>query len=174
MGVDPAAVNSAAARPVYRFRDVAEADMAMLRAWMAEPHISAWWGDPDEALAEIRDAVADLATRPMIVEFDGEPIAYVQHYDPHMEKDHPYQDQPMGTLGLDISIGPPDLLGRGHGPAILRQYAERLLRRGVPRLVIDPDPGNVRAIRAYEKAGFVAFDRRTTVYGPALMMMRVA
>jgi aminoglycoside 6'-N-acetyltransferase len=168
------AVNSNSTGLVYRFRDVVEADMAMLHVWMVEPHISAWWGDPAEALAEIRDAIADPATRPMIVELNGEPIAYLQQYDPHLEEDHPYQDQPKGTLGLDISIGPSDLVGRGHGSAILRQYAERLLRRGVPRLVIDPDPENARAIRAYEKAGFAAFDRRTTVYGPALMMARDA
>jgi aminoglycoside 6'-N-acetyltransferase len=49
-----------------------------------------------------------------------------------------------------------------------------LLASGVPRLIIDPDPDNARAIRAYEKAGFVAFDRRTTIYGPALLMARDA
>ena len=40
----------------------------------------------------------------------------------------------------------------------------------MPRLVIDPDPTNLRAIRAYEKAGFTAFGERRTIYGPALMM----
>ena len=46
--------------------------------------------------------------------------------------------------------------------------------RWPPRVVIDPDPGNPRAIRAYEKAGFAAFDTRTSIYGPALMMRRDA
>jgi aminoglycoside 6'-N-acetyltransferase len=31
-----------------------------------------------------------------------------------------------------------------------------------------------RALRAYEKAGFKAFDTRTTIYGTALMMARDA
>jgi aminoglycoside 6'-N-acetyltransferase len=39
-------------------------------------------------------------------------------------------------------------------------------------VVIDPDPDNAAAIRAYEKAGFRAFDRRTSIYGPALLMVR--
>jgi aminoglycoside 6'-N-acetyltransferase len=112
----------------------------------------------------------DIATEPLIVELYGEPIAYVQSYDPHLEDDHPYQDQPTGTLGIDISIGRPDLLGKGHGSAIIRQFAEMLFDEGAPRIVIDPDPANGRAIRAYEKAGFRAFDTRTSVHGPALMM----
>ena len=38
----------------------------------------------------------------------------------------------------------------------------------------DPHPDNLRAVRAYEKAGFCAFDTRTSIYGPALMMARDA
>ncbi len=156
----------------YVFRDVGEADLAMLGRWLAEPHVRRWWGDPSESVAEVREAIDDPSTRPMIVEFGGEPIAYLQHYDPHMEEDHPYRDQPWGTLGLDLSIGPSEKLGIGHGSAVLREYAGRLLEAGAPRLIIDPHPENGRAIRAYEKAGFAAFDHRTTIYGPALMMAR--
>ena len=46
--------------------------------------------------------------------------------------------------------------------------------KACPRVIIDPDPGQSRAIRAYEKAGFKAFDERTSIYGPALMMARDA
>lgn len=157
-------------QPRYDFRDVTEDDLTLLRQWLAEPHVAEWWGDAEEALAEIRQAMDDIATEPLIVELDGRPIAYLQSYDPHLEDDHPYQDQPTGTLGLDISIGPPELVGVGHGSAIVRQYAQLLFEEGVPRLVIDPDPTNLRAIKAYEKAGFTAFGERRTIYGPALMM----
>ena len=40
----------------------------------------------------------------------------------------------------------------------------------MPQLEVDPDPSNKRAIRAYQKAGFVVFDERTSELGPALMM----
>jgi aminoglycoside 6'-N-acetyltransferase len=164
--------NRPAVARIYSVRDVIEADFAMLARWFHEPHVARWWVDPAEALEEIRDAVTDPSTRPMIVELDGEPIAYLQQYDPHMEEDHPYRDQPKGTLGLDLTIGPAELVGLGHGSAILRQHAEHLFERGARRLIIDPNPNNSRAVRAYEKAGFVAFDRRSTIYGPALMMAR--
>nr|AGC09669.1 putative GCN5-related N-acetyltransferase [uncultured bacterium] len=147
----------------------------MLAAWLAEPHWAEWWDEGLEAsLAGIREAMESIETEPLIVELDGRPIAYLQSYDPHLEDGHPYQDQPFGTLGMDISIGPPDLVGKGHGSAIVRQFVDMLFEEGAPRVVIDPHPDNRRAIRAYEKAGFRAFDTRTTVFGPALMMARDA
>ena len=62
------------------------------------------------------------------------------------------------------------MLNQGHGSAILSALAEMLFEEGVPRLIIDPDPANIRAIKAYEKAGFIGFDTRTSEYGPVLMM----
>lgn len=146
----------------------------MLARWLAEPHLAEWWGDPEESLAEIREAMDSVETEPLIVELGGRPIAYIQSYDPHLEDGHPYQDQPYGTLGIDVSIGDPTLISIGHGSAIIRQFVDTLFAEGTPRVVIDPDPANIRAIRAYEKAGFRAFDTRTSVYGPALMMARDA
>lgn len=162
------------AAPRYDFRSVTVDDLPMLARWLAEPHLVEWWGDPEESLAEIREAMDSVETEPLIVELGGRPIAYIQSYDPHLEDGHPYQDQPFGTLGIDVSIGDPTLVGVGHGSAIIRQFVDTLFAEGTPRVVIDPDPANIRAIRAYEKAGFRAFDTRTSVYGPALMMARDA
>ncbi len=154
----------------YAFRAVEKRDLSMLKVWIAEPHWQEWWGNADEALDEIQAAMEEDSTEPMIVELYGKPVAYVQTYDPHLEEGHPYQDQPFGTLGIDISIGEAADLGQGHGNKIITALAAILFGEGVPRLVIDPDPSNLRAIKSYEKAGFVAFDTRTSEYGPALMM----
>lgn len=158
----------------YTFRSVEPDDLPLLAEWLRHPHVAEWWDDPDASLAEIREAMESVETEPLIVELDGQPIAYIQSYDPHLEDGHPYQDQPFGTLGMDISIGPPELVGKGHGSTIVRQFTDMLFEEGAPRVVIDPHPDNLRAIRAYEKAGFRAFDRRTTVFGPAVMMARDA
>lgn len=163
-------MSDAEEQAIYDFREVTEADLPLLATWLAEPHVAQWWDDPEVEIASIREAIDSVETEPMIVELDGRPIAYVQSYDPHLEDGHPYQDQPFGTLGIDISIGPPDLLGRGHGAAIVRQLCDLLFEEGAPRVIIDPHPDNKRAIRAYEKAGFRAFGTRTSEYGPALMM----
>lgn len=159
---------------VYDIRAMTEDDVPMVERWLAEPHVAEWWNDPEKDLEEIRAHLDEISVEPLIVELDGRPIAYLQSYDPHLEDDHPYQDQPMGTLGIDLSIGVPELVGKGHGSAIVRQFTEELFEEGAPRVIIDPDPTNARAIRAYEKAGFTAFDTRTTIYGPALLMKRDA
>jgi aminoglycoside 6'-N-acetyltransferase len=159
-------------KPRYSFRPVTPDDLEMIAGWLAEPHVAEWWDDPDEEIASIREHIDSISVEPLIIELDGRPIGYLQSYDPHLEDDHPYQDQPFGTLGIDLSIGVPDLVGIGHGSAIVGQFVEELFAEGTPRVIIDPDPANLRAIRAYEKAGFKAFDTRTSVYGPALMMAR--
>lgn len=154
----------------YVFRSVVEDDLPMIRAWITAPHAAPWWGDPDREIAEIREHIDSISVEPIIVELDGKPIAYLQSYDPHLEEDHPYQDQPFGTMGLDLTIGEAELTGMGHGSALLRQFVTELFDEGAPRVIVDPDPANARAIGAYEKAGFRAFDTRTTIYGTALMM----
>ncbi|MGK6315047.1 GNAT family N-acetyltransferase [Neorhizobium sp. DT-125] len=156
--------------PRYHFRDVVREDFPLLAKWLAEPHIAKWWGEVDEELAGIEEAMTSVETRPMIVELEGRPIAYLQYYDPHLEEGHPYQDQPKGTLGIDISIGIAELVGKGHGSAIIRQFVRELFASGAKRIVIDPDPENSAAIRAYEKAGFRYVDTRTSIYGPAHFM----
>jgi aminoglycoside 6'-N-acetyltransferase len=64
------------------------------------------------------------------------------------------------------------MIGRGHGSAFIRSFADDRLRSGVPRMVTDPDPANPRAIRAYEKAGFVRDRLVDTPDGTALLMVR--
>lgn len=158
----------------YDFRDLTERDLPLLRRWLEQPHWRECWDEPDVAIAHMAEAMESIETEPLVVELAGKPIAYLQLYDPHLEDGHPYQDQPFGTLGVDVSIGPAELVGQGHGSALLAQFVEQLFDEGCPRVIIDPDPANRRAIRAYEKAGFVAFDERTSEFGPALMMARDA
>ena len=64
------------------------------------------------------------------------------------------------------------MLDRGHGSALIRAFADRLFASGTPRVVIDPDPANARAIRAYEKAGFCRDQIVDTPDGVALLMVR--
>lgn len=154
----------------YDFRPVTRKDLPLLRQWLALPHIAEWWGTVEDEIAGIEEAMDSIETEPLIVELDGRPIAYLQTYDPHLEDDHPYADQPFGTLGLDISIGPSDLIDKGHGAAILAQFAEELFDEGAPRLILDPDVANKRAIRAYEKAGFRPLEERVSQYGHVLLM----
>ena len=160
--------------PAYAFRPLAHTDEALVRIWLARPHVGEWNEDPDQELADMLDHIGSASVSAYIVECDGRPIGYIQSYAPHLEDDHPYRDQPPGTIGIDQFIGEADLLNQGHGSRFVAAFVERLFAAGVPRVIIDPHPSNARAIRAYEKAGFVAFDTRSSIYGDALMLARNA
>jgi aminoglycoside 6'-N-acetyltransferase len=155
----------------YRFRPLTEKDLPLLAAWLARPHVARWWDDPDE-LQHIVGHIDSISVEPFIIELNGRPIGYIQSYDPHLEDDHPYQDQPTGTLGIDQFIGEPELVGLGHGSRLIAEFVEQLFEEGVPRVIIDPDPDNSVAIRCYEKAGFRRFGERESPEGQALMMAR--
>ena len=160
--------------PRYAFRSLEPADLPLIAGWLAEPHVARWWDPPEIAVPKIGEHLADPAIRTYLVSIDGRPAAYLQSYDPHMEADHPYRDQPPGTLGIDQFIGEADLVGKGHGPGLIDHFARARFDEGVPRIIADPHPDNHRALRAYAKAGFRPLDRRTTIYGTALIMGRDA
>lgn len=153
----------------YSFRPVSRDDFPLLARWFTYPHVNTWWPE-DGALDEIAQAMEEPSTRPFIVLLGAQPIGYQQVYDPFAEDDHPYRDQPRGTLGIDQFIGEPDMIERGHGSAFIRTFVQQLFAEGAPRVVTDPDPANPRAIRAYEKAGFHALDRRMTIFGEVQLM----
>ena len=155
---------------VYDFRPVEQGDLLMLKSWLETPHVSRWWPDADDAVMEIAEILDGSPVKPFIVEFLGRPIGYIQSYDPHEEIDHPYQDQPPGTFGIDQFIGVAELTGLGHGSALNRTFCRKLFDEGAVRVVTDPDPANRNAIRAYEKAGFTRGEIRNTEYGTVVLM----
>jgi aminoglycoside 6'-N-acetyltransferase len=160
--------------PQYEFAPVKRADLPLLGRWLAAPHVAAWWPDPDVQIADIQDCLGDGAIDIFIVKAKGRPIGYLQCYDPHAEADHPFGAQPAGTRGIDQFIGEPDMIDRGHGPALIGAFVQRLFDAGTVRVITDPDPANGRAVRAYEKAGFTRDRLIDTPSGRTLLMVRNA
>lgn len=162
---------------LYRFRTVVEQDLALLRRWLGTPEVARWWGAPDEEVRQMRAGLADPAVAMWLVEHQGRPFAYIQDYDLEASwPDHPWIAVPRATRGIDQLIGEPDMLGRGHGPAFIRLFTDRLFSAGTPCVVTDPHPDNLRARRAYEKVGFCGEEvhGRECGWGPALLMTRFA
>lgn len=61
----------------------------------------------------------------------------------------------LWTAGIDIFIGEPDARDRGVGTEAVRTLLQYLFEvKRLHRVTIDPEVGNRRAIRSYEKAGF--------------------
>ena len=153
----------------YHFRALTEADLPLLARWRSAPHVIEWWGEP--TVEDEREKLADPRIAMWIVELDGRPFAFSQDYDVHGWTPHPFSYLPPGSRGIDQFIGEADLLDRGHGTAFVRAHVERLFATGAPAVGTDPHPDNLRARRAYEKAGFrVTSDPMDTPWGRAVLM----
>lgn len=161
-----------------RFNPVMEADLPMLAQWLGAPHMREWWGDPEEELGFIRDMVEGRdSTRPFLIVLDDRPVGYIQywfighHQNEQWAKEHPWlMELPSETIGVDLSLGDPELLSKGIGSAALTAFVRRLIEEGHRSIIIDPDRGNARAIRAYEKAGFRPVPHLEGRTGDALIM----
>jgi RimJ/RimL family protein N-acetyltransferase len=144
------------------FEPVAEKHYPLLKRWLHAPHIREWWGEPDIELGYIVDMVEGRdTTRPYIFHVDSEPTGYIQvwrigpHQTEDWTKDNPWlMELPSHAVGVDLSIGEADKLSKGIGPAVLRRFVDKLKAEGHTAIIIDPDPANNRAVRAYAKAGF--------------------
>ena len=155
----------------YDLRPASAHDLPMFRRWLASPEAVRWWGDPDEQYALLEQDLANPLMRMRLVSLDERPFAYVQDYDIGSWPQAHLLHLPEGTRAVDTFIGEPDMVGRGHGSAFLRLIAQQLIAEGAPCIVIDPDPENERARRAYAKAGFVEDRMVETPEGPAVLMM---
>ena len=140
-----------------------------IRAWLLEPHVSRWWADPpretypDDELEKYRRRIRgddDDPTRIFFIRYRERPIGFIQSY---RIDDYDEYGRALGldftAAGIDLFIGVPGLIGKGHGPALIRAFLRDVVfaTYDVAECVIGPSVKNTSAIRAYEKAGFRAF-----------------
>ena len=148
----------------FTFAPLREEDLDLVRQWLLRPHVRQWFDDvpgvayPDHTISEYQTAIrGEDPTDLYVIKLDGRPIGVLQSY---RIDDHPeYAAQVALTrpaVGIDLFIGDPELIGRGHGPALIRAFLRDVAfpRYSVDLCVIGPTASNAAAIRAYEKAGF--------------------
>jgi aminoglycoside 6'-N-acetyltransferase len=118
-------------------------DVERLVAWHADPEVARYWDDETFTAAEMEERLARADVEGWIVEEFGEPVGFLQV--------HPE--------GLDMFLIP-TARGRGLGPDAARAMTEHLIREcGRNRVTVDPYTWNEGAVRAWERAGFVAVSR---------------
>jgi aminoglycoside 6'-N-acetyltransferase len=135
-----------------------------VRAWLLRPHVRRWYDDvpgavyPDDTIRDYRTAIrGEDPTDLYVIALDGRPIGAIQSY---LIDDQPEYAAMVAlgrpALGIDLFVGEPELIGRGHGPALIRAFLRDVAfpRYRVELCVIGPTRSNAAAIRAYEKAGF--------------------
>jgi aminoglycoside 6'-N-acetyltransferase len=154
----------------YTIRPASREDLELLRRWLRAPEVRRWWGDPDEQAALLEEDLNEPHMRMWIVACNGRPFAYAQDYEVHAWPQTHLAHLPRGSRALDTFIGERDMVGAGHGAVYLRVLAERLLAEGAPMVAIDPSAQNLRARRAYARAGFSDATEVDTPEGPVVVM----
>ena len=155
----------------YAFRPMTVADLPLIKSWLAMPHVRQWWGDPEQQFGLVSEDLNHPSMQQFIVSSNGRPFAYLQCYEPAAWPDNGLGSQPDGARGIDQFIGEPDMIGQGHGSALIRAFVADVLREGAPRVITDPNPENARAILAYKKAGFREDRLVDTPDGRAMLMV---
>jgi AacA4 family aminoglycoside N(6')-acetyltransferase len=162
-------------------RLMTEADLVMLHNWLNRPHIVEWWGGEAErpSLDEVRRhylprVLAEESVTPYIAMRGAEPIGYAQSYVAMGSGDGWWPDETdPGVRGIDLSLANAADLNQGLGTALVRALVRHLFADpAVTKIQTDPAPENHRAIRCYEKAGFVQQGRIVTPDGPAIYMVQ--
>ena len=148
----------------------------LLHAWLLRPHVAQWWGEA-ESVEELREdylvhAHTPRATRAYIACLDARPVGFIQSYCVMGSGNGWWEDETdPGARGTDQFLADEADLGRGLGSAMLRAFVQTLFADPAVTVVqTDPRPDNARAIRCYEKAGFVRQGVVDTPDGPALLM----
>ena len=135
-----------------RFRPLdLEADLALVHAWMQEPHVVPWWelaGSP----AAVRTYLAELAAQAHVDQWivsddERRPFAYVETYSVFDDVLAAQYDAQPGDRGFHLLVGPPDRVGRGLGLELVRTVVARLLADpAATRVVCEPDVRNARML----------------------------
>lgn len=154
--------------PEYDFPALAEADLRLVRRWLLEPHVSRWWADPprdtypDDELDKYRARIngGSDPTEIFFIRHRRRPIGFIQCY--RIGDDDTYAEAlalEAPAVGIDLFIGEPAEIGKGHGPKVIRAFLRDVVfaMYDVDDCVIGPSVKNTSAIRAYEKAGFRFF-----------------
>ena len=128
----------------------------LLRAWLRRAHVSPWWGDTKDALANVDGHPPDMHATIVV---GGEPVGYVcwQGLSAEELAAAGLGALPPDHVDVDILIGEVELLGRGIGPRVLHMVIERLRSLGVSSVGLATAVDNRRARRGFEKAGFRPF-----------------
>ncbi|MGN6799621.1 MAG: GNAT family N-acetyltransferase [Gaiellaceae bacterium] len=131
------------------YRAATEDDASMLARWYADPDVSRYWDDETFTDDEMRERLARPDVDMWILDEGGEPVGLLQSWW------EPGEPRRGGIDGFLV----PAARGRGVMPAVARQLASDLLAQGWAEVTVDPYEWNERAIRGWEKAGFVEVSR---------------
>lgn len=163
--VEPTTAGAAAPEGAVTFRPLGAADLPMLAAWLAEPHVRRWWNHETSPEAIDRDfgpaMRGEEPAEDLVASVGGTPVGLLQRcrwhdYPEYVEEIAPILQVPAGAVSIDYLIGPPELIGRGLGPRIIAAAVQGVWQRypEATAIIVPVCAANRASWRALESAGF--------------------
>ena len=139
-------------------------DYEVMTKWLNTPEVLEYYGDIqspfslEQIIEKYEPRIKGVSQiTPYIAQLNTIPIGFMQRYRV-LEKDQlafGYQNNQI-IYGMDMFIGEPTLFGKGYGTQMLIKFVIDLFETTDAEIIIlDPEITNERAIRCYEKCGFV-------------------
>jgi len=143
------------------FRPLTRSDFPLLQEWLSAPHVAAWWHetlDLASVCAKYGPRVDGAEpTHVFVIEHDGRPVGWIQWYRWADYPEHALQlGAELASGGIDLAIGELAMTGLGLGSVAIREFLRQIVfaEPSVVAVIADPEEGNVRSLRVFEKAGF--------------------
>lgn len=149
------------------FEPLNKLHFSLLLKWLEAPHVKKWW---DQDITYTMDLVREKygsyiksykqvnginkLMNAYIIQVEQASIGYIQIYNAYdFPRDNPLFGLPQNLGAFDIFIGEEKYLGQNLGSKIISRLLN-LYGDDYSHIFVDPDPGNIAAIKCYEKAGF--------------------
>lgn len=137
----------------------------MLFEWLRQPHVAKWWREVPADLAAVEAEYGPCIdgadpTELYVVRVDGRDVGMIQRY---LFVDEPEWTRTLSKLvdvsnaaGIDYLIGDAELVGRGVGSAMIREFvSDTFAWRAIDQVIVNVDQANPPSWRVLEKAGFM-------------------
>lgn len=143
-------------------RTLEDEDADLLLRWLSNPVVLEFYEGRDRPynkelvkkhFYEDREEIT-----PCIIQYNSADIGYIQFYiiDDEEKEKYDYKDDKEKIYGMDQFIGESDFWNRGIGSLLIQEMVKYLIEiKGANKIVMDPQAWNTRALRVYEKNGFV-------------------
>lgn len=140
------------------------ADYGIMAQWLSTKEVLEFYGDVNSpfTLEQVKSKYeprinGKVPVYPYIVELDSTPIGFIQQYklNGEIQEEFGYSFA-HNVYGIDQFIGVPEYFNQGLGTIMVNKFIDYLYRNtDVHTIILDPEVSNARAIRCYEKCGFV-------------------
>ncbi|WP_234123493.1 GNAT family N-acetyltransferase [Clostridium hydrogenum] len=137
-------------------------DKKLIVKWLSDNRVLQYYegrDNPfDEQMVKEKFYDGDSDVTRCIIEYYNIPIGYIQFYliDEEERSEYGYADFGGNVFGTDQFIGEPQYFGQGIGTELMKAMIDFLIEeKDAQKIVLDPQVLNKRAIKCYEKSGFV-------------------